>query len=245
MFGTSKVDHGVSRGRGRAVKVAVIGHTGMGGAALTEVAALTRARGHGRRHHADKAEAQLGLTSLTVDVWDGPALRDALRGHDVVVSAFSGGHEMDPIVYYRQAEGTRRIIKAFRESGAGYLVYIGGAASLFVKPGVQMFDDERFPRWYFGTHPATHLRWLGDITGVPLFYEAAERRENGTIGPYDSDPEIEDAVKDWSRVWLLEGCRIALDLFEGRSDFRWSSSRRRGGIAPAPAAARTRPAWTS
>lgn len=204
------------------MKVAVIGHTGMGGAALTEV---LLSRGHevtGAAIDADKAEAQLGLTSLTVDVWDGPALRDALRGHDVVVSAFSGGHEMDPIVYYRQAEGTRRIIKAFRESGAGYLVYIGGAASLFVKPGVQMFDDERFPRWYFGTHPATHLRWLGDITGVPLFYEAAERRENGTIGPYDSDPEIEDAVKDWSRVWLLEGCRIALDLFEGRSDFRWS-----------------------
>ena len=47
-------------------------------------------------------------------------------------------------------------------------------------------------------------------------------REQGTVGPYESDPQIEEAVKDWSRVWLLEGCRIALDLFEGRSDFGWS-----------------------
>jgi putative NADH-flavin reductase len=204
------------------VKVAVIGHTGMGGSAITEV---LLSRGHqvtGVSIDAGKAEPRPGLTSLGVDVWDGAALKGALCGHDVVVSAFSGGHEMDPIVYYRQAEGTRRIIKAFRESSSGYLIYIGGAASLYVKPGVQMFDDERFPRWYFGTHPATHLRWLGDITGVPLFYEAAERREQGAIGPYDSDPEVEEAVKDWSRVWLLEGCRIALDLFEGRTDFRWS-----------------------
>ncbi len=204
------------------MKVVVIGHTGMGGSAITDV---LLGRGHevtGLSLDVDKAESRPGLANVVVDVWDGPALARALAGHDVVVSAFSGGHEMDPMVYYRQVEGTRRIIKAFKEAQGAYLIYIGGAASLFVKPGVQMFDDERFPRWYFGTHPAAHLRWLGDITGVPVFYEAAERRATGAVGPYDSDPEIEEAVKDWKRVWLLEGCRVALDLFEGRSDFSWS-----------------------
>lgn len=204
------------------MRVAVIGHTGMGGSALTDV---LLSRGHevtGLALDADTVSARPGLTSIVVDVWDGSALAEGLRGHDVVVSAFSGGHEVDPIVYYRQAEGTRRILKAFKQAGSGYLIYIGGAASLFVRPGVQMFDDERFPRWYFGTHPAAHLRWLGDITGVPFFYEAAARRESGAVKPGESDLELEEAVKDWTRVPLLEGCRIALDLFEGRTDFRWS-----------------------
>jgi putative NADH-flavin reductase len=101
-------------------------------------------------------------------------------------------------------------------------VYIGGAASLFVRPGVQMFDDERFPRWYYGTQTPAHLRWLGDITGVPLFYEAAERKASSGWKRGETDPALEEAVKDWKRVWLLEGCRVALDMFEGRSDFRWS-----------------------
>lgn len=204
------------------MRVAVIGHTGMGGSALTDV---LLSRGHhvtGVAIDAHKGESKPNLTSVTADVWDACTLRDALADHDVVVSAFSGGHEMDPIVYYRQVEGTRRIIKAFKEADGRYLVYIGGAASLFVKPGVQMYDDERFPRWYYGTQAPAHLRWLGDITGVPLFYEAAERKASGAIKHGESDPELEEAVKDWRRVWLLEGCRVALDLFEGRTDFRWS-----------------------
>jgi putative NADH-flavin reductase len=204
------------------VKVAVVGHTGMSGSALTEV---LLGRGHevtGLSRSVGRTPAMPGLTSVTVDVWDGAALAEALAGHDVVVSAFSGGHEMDPTVYYRQAEGTRRIIKAFKEARGTYLVYMGGAASLFVKPGVQMFDDERFPRWYYGTQTPAHLRWLGDITGVPLFYEAADRKASSGWKRGETDPALEEAVKDWKRVWLLEGCRVALDMFEGRSDFRWS-----------------------
>ena len=204
------------------MKVAVVGHTGMSGSALTDV---LLSRGHqvtGIARHPDATPPREGLTSVAGDVWDGKALAAQLAGHDVVVSAFSGGHAVDDGVYYRQAEGTRRIIKAFREAGGRYLVYLGGAASLFVRPGVQMFDDERFPRWYFGTHPPVHLRWLGDITHLDFFYAAAERKENGTVPPGQTDPELEEAIKDWNHVPLLEGCRIALDLFEGRTDFRWS-----------------------
>ena len=206
------------------MKVAVIGHTGMGGGSLTEE--LLR-RGHdvtGIARTADTVAPKPGLNSVVGDIWDGARLAEQLAGHDAVVSMFSGGHDVDMGVYYRQAEGTRRVIKAFKEAKGQYLVYIGGAASLFVKPGVQMFDDERFPTWYFGTHPPVHLRWLADIIGPPgaFFIAAAERKEAGVIKPGQSDPELEAAVKDWTQVPLLEGCRIALDLFEGRNDFRWS-----------------------
>ncbi|EKX69060.1 hypothetical protein STRIP9103_08221 [Streptomyces ipomoeae 91-03] len=33
------------------------------------------------------------------------------------MSAFAAGHTPDPTVFYRQAEGTRRVIKAFGGSG--------------------------------------------------------------------------------------------------------------------------------
>jgi putative NADH-flavin reductase len=210
------------QGKKDRMKVAVIGHTGMSGSALTDVLLQ---RGHqvtGICRHADKVAPRDGLTSVVGDVWDGRTLASQLAGHDVVVSAFSGGHEVDDAVYYRQAEGTRRIIKAFKQARGRYLVYIGGAASLYVRPGVQMFDDERFPQWYFGTHPPVHLRWLGDITHQKFFYTAAERKENGTIPAGQTDPELEEAVRYWTHVPLLEGCRIALDLFDGRTDFDWT-----------------------
>ncbi|MER5181064.1 NAD(P)H-binding protein [Streptomyces sp. NPDC002896] len=204
------------------MKIAVLGHTGMGGKAISD--ALVE-RGHevvGLSTHGEKIASRPGLTSRTLDIWDTEALTEALRGQDVVVSAFAGGHTMDPAVFYRHTEGTRRVIKAFKNAGAGYLLYVGGAASLYVKPDVQMFDDERFPHWYFGTAPAVFLHWLGDITGQEFFHEAAARRERGELGEYELDPVVEEYVKAWDKVPLLEACRISLDLFVGRTDFTWS-----------------------
>lgn len=204
------------------MKIAVIGHTGMGGKALTQI---LLDRGHevtGLALDADKVPSSGRLNSVIADIFNAPKLAEQLRGHDAVASIFSGGHQVDLGVYYRQAEGTRRIIQAYKAAQGKYLVYVGGAASLYVKPGLQMYDDPRFPKWYFGVHRAVHLRWLGDITGETFFYDAAARKERGEILPGQSDPELEECVKNWKQVPLLEGCRIALDLFEGRTDFRWS-----------------------
>jgi uncharacterized protein len=204
------------------MKVAVIGHTGMGGGAV--VGALL-ARGHqvtGISRRGGEVVGAEGLTSVSGDVFDVDQLAERLAGHDVVVSLFSGGHEVDLEVYYRQAEGTRRILQAFQRSQAQYLIYVGGAASLYVKPGMQMFDDPRFPSWYFGVMPAPHLRWLAEITGVGFFDEAARAKETGLFAPEDTDPVLEANVKSWTRVPLLEGCRIALDLFSHRRDVNWS-----------------------
>ena len=204
------------------LKVAVIGHSGMGGTAL--VANLLE-RGHkvtGISIDADKVPADDGLTNVKLDILDSNALEEALIGHDVVVSAFSGGHAVDMSVYYLQIEGTRSMIKAVKGARVPYFVYIGGAASLYVAPGLQAFDDPRFPCWYFGAAPATHLRWLGDITGEDFFFTAAENKESGKIKPGESDPFLEEKVKGWTSVPLLEGCRIALEFFEGKTDFGWS-----------------------
>jgi putative NADH-flavin reductase len=163
-----------------------------------------------------------GLTNVKLDILNTSALQEVLTGHDVVVSTFSGGHAVDLKVYYLQIEGTRSMIKAIRGANVPYSIYVGGAASLFVKPGLQMFDDPRFPKWYFGVEPAVHLRWLGDVTGEEFFYEAANRKEAGIIKNGESDPFLEECIKDWTQVPLLEGCRIALELFTDRTDFKWS-----------------------
>lgn len=205
------------------MKIAIIGYKGMGGTALTDVAL---SRGHnilGLDLRASTDDERPGLECVAVDLFDVPALQEQMSRANVVISAFSGGHAWDDHVYYVQGEGTRRIIQAFKRSSAGYLVYIGGAASLYVKPGVQMLDDDRYPGWYFGTHRAAHLRWLAEITHDERFSQAADRREQHHFRPSDVDEEtVQIANAEFTHNPLLEGCRLALDLFEGRTDFDWT-----------------------
>lgn len=204
------------------LKVAIIGSTGMGGKMLTDI--LLK-RGHivtGVAIDADKEPNKPNLINKKVDVFNVDQLADAIADQDVVVSAFSGGHQVDLGVYYRQVEGTRTIKKAFKMVHGKYLIYIGGAASLYVAPGVQMFDDPKFPKWYYGIMPPQHLRWLASITQKDFFIDAAKRKENGELGIYDEDKKLEEDVKDWTKVPLLEGCRLALEMFESDHSFNWS-----------------------
>ncbi|WP_027349374.1 NAD(P)-dependent oxidoreductase [Halotalea alkalilenta] len=209
------------------MKIAIIGHTGMSGQALTDILLSRKHEVLGLSHDISNAATRPGLTNHSLDIFDVESVTANIIDADVVVSMFSGGHTVDPAVYYRQVEGTRRLIKAFKavqqdRVKPSYLIYLGGAASLYVKPGVQMFDDPRFPTWYYGIMPPVHLRWLADITGESFFDDAALRKENGTIAQGESDPDLEDHVKTWTKVPLLEGCRLALDLFSHRTDFEWS-----------------------
>lgn len=204
------------------MRIVVIGDTGMSGSAIA--AELIR-RGHevtGLSSGRSGAPAPEGVEHRDVDVFDDRALRSAIAGHDALVSAYSGGHGLEVDVYYRHAEGTRRMIKAVREAQVPYFLCIGGAASLLTKPGMQFLEDERWPRWFYGTQPPLHQRWLGDLIPAQIFHDSADRKEAGVVPRGGSDPILEEQVKDWVHVPLLEGCRVALDLFEGRTDFRWS-----------------------
>jgi hypothetical protein len=63
---------------------------------------------------------------------------------------------------------------------------------------------------------------LTRFSGEMSVQRSADRKEAGVVPRGGSDPILEEQVKDWVHVPLLEGCRVALDLFEGRTDFRWS-----------------------
>lgn len=125
------------------MNIVLIGASGYIGSALLDEAL---ARGHqvtALVGHPEKLAVRPGLTALQTDALDTAALAGRLRGHDAVISAFSGHAQADVYDYY--VRGMRSIIDATKAAGVPRLLVVGGAASLEVAPGVQLLDTPEFP----------------------------------------------------------------------------------------------------
>ena len=126
------------------MKIALIGATGfVGTAVLAELAQ----RGHqvtALARNTAKVAAQAGVEARTLDACDADAVAAAVRGHDAVVSAFNPGWDV-PDLYDQFLKGSRAIEAGVARSGVKRLLVVGGAASLFVAPGVQLVDTPEFP----------------------------------------------------------------------------------------------------
>ena len=70
-----------------------------------------------------------------------------VAGHDAVISAFNPGWS-NPDIYNQQVKGARSIINGVKKAGVKRLLFVGGAGSLEVKPGVQSVDLPEFPAEY-------------------------------------------------------------------------------------------------
>ncbi len=118
------------------MKVAVIGGTGRAGSRIVEELAR---RGHQVTAIARKAETASklpGVTAKAVDVHDAKAMTEALRGHDVVVSAL------------RFLDATpAEVIGLVKASGVPRYLVVGGASSLLAG-GQRVFDSPSFPEAY-------------------------------------------------------------------------------------------------
>jgi len=118
------------------MKVAVIGGTGRAGGRIVEELAR---RGHqvtAIARHPDKASTAAGVTAKAVDVHDTQAMAEALKGHDVVVSAL------------RFADATApEVIGPVKASGVPRYLVVGGASSLLAG-GQRLFDSPHFPAAY-------------------------------------------------------------------------------------------------
>ena len=126
------------------MKIALIGATGFVGAPL--VAELLQ-RGHqvtALARNPSKLAAHAKLTARTLDVNDPDAVAAAVKGHDAVISAFNPGWDA-PGLYELFTKGHDAIVAGVEQSGVKRLLVVGGAASLFVAPGVQLFDTPEFP----------------------------------------------------------------------------------------------------
>jgi putative NADH-flavin reductase len=127
------------------MKIALVAATGNIG---RHIAARALQRGHqvtaivrsARTLSPELAGAKLAVAALD----DADTLAAAVRGHDVLASAYGpGAADAGTIV-----AATRQLIDAARASGVRRLIVVGGAGSLEVAPGVQLVDAPTFPAPY-------------------------------------------------------------------------------------------------
>ena len=126
------------------MKIALIGASGFVGSALLnealdrghEVTAIVR--------HPEKLKPRERLRPVKGDVYDADDVARLVAGHDAVISAFNPGWS-NPDIYNLQVRGTESIIEGVKRAGIKRLLFVGGAGSLEVKPGVQALDLPGFP----------------------------------------------------------------------------------------------------
>ena len=125
------------------MNIALIGATGfVGSAILPELL--------NRGHHVtvlarspSKVTPQDKLNVVSADALDSAQVARAVKGHDAVISAFNPGWQ-DPALYDLFMQGALAIRKGVKQAGVKRLLIVGGAASLYVAPGVQLFDTPDF-----------------------------------------------------------------------------------------------------
>lgn len=140
-------------------KVALIGASGyVGNAILNELLE----RGHHVTaivRHASKVKASSpNLEIKEVDVEDVAATTEALKENDAVISAYNPGWS-NPNMYEDTLRVYPKILDEAKASGVKRLLIVGGAGSLFVKPGLRLVDT--------GTLPEA---WLPAVKSMAKFY---------------------------------------------------------------------------
>ena len=127
------------------LKIALFGATGMIG---SRIAAEAARRGHQvtalARNPARVPAGVANLTAARADLLDAASVGAAVRGHDVVASAYAP--PQDELATLGKA--TRALVEGVRAAGLKRLVVVGGAGSLEVAPGKQLVDTDGFPDAY-------------------------------------------------------------------------------------------------
>jgi uncharacterized protein len=121
----------------KSMQIAIVGATGNVGSRLVDEAL---SRGHGVTavaRNASRLPPDAGSTFSAADATDPAQLSEALRGHDVVVSATP----------FRNVEPDS-LIGAVRQSRVNRYLVVGGAGSLEVSPGHALVDSPDFPALY-------------------------------------------------------------------------------------------------
>jgi putative NADH-flavin reductase len=128
------------------MKIALFGATGWIGGAVAREAVE---RGHlVTAVIRDKSRLTLENENLSVaigDISDPASVVLAIAAHDAVIAALGGRREGNHKVV---TEGARILLGALPHGGVRRLIWVGGAGSLDVLPGVSLIDTPGFPaKW--------------------------------------------------------------------------------------------------
>ncbi|MBB3259530.1 hypothetical protein F4827_004405 [Paraburkholderia bannensis] len=128
----------------KSLKIALFGATGMVG---SRIAAEAARRGHqvsALVRQPERVAAGANVEAVKVDLLDGAQVAAAVRGHDVVASAYAPPmSQLDDL-----QTASHALVEGTRAAGLKRLVVVGGAGSLEVAPGQQLVDTEGFPAAY-------------------------------------------------------------------------------------------------
>lgn len=98
------------------------------------------------------------LTIVKADATNSDTLAKLAEGKDAVISAYNPGWG-NPRQYEETLENYPKIVEGAKRSGVKRLLIVGGAGTLFVKPGVRLVDT--------GTLPEA---WLPGVKSLGEFY---------------------------------------------------------------------------
>lgn len=125
--------------------IVLIGASGFVGSALLKEALH---RGHKVTvlvRHPEKIEIKNdNLDVVQADATNPSVLAKWAKGKDAVISAYNPGWT-NPNIYKDTIDNYPRIVEGVKQAGVKRLLIVGGAGSLFVKPGLRLMDTGKLP----------------------------------------------------------------------------------------------------
>lgn len=162
------------------MKIAIIGATGFIGQHIFNEAVSRQHQVTALVRDTAKVTAAATVKAQTLEVSDTAALKQALADQDAVVVT----------VHYENRD-LEQLINNIKATGVKRALFVGGAASLEVAPGVQLFDTPEFPEQWKATAGAARnllnlLRGEKEFNWVYVspsaFIEPGERTNNFRLG---------------------------------------------------------------
>lgn len=124
-------------------KVAIIGASGFVGSNLVKEATDRGLEVTAIARNVEKINVE-NISKVAVDVNQVNELSEALKGHDVVISAFNAGWT-NPNLYDDFIKGSESIQQAVKQAGVQRMIVVGGAGSLYANEKEQLVDSPDFP----------------------------------------------------------------------------------------------------
>ena len=127
------------------MKVVLIGATGFVGSHILEELISRNYEVTAIARDVSKIKDKKSVIAIQLDVNNKALLESALKGNEVVISAFNAGWA-NPEIYDDFIKGARNIIEAVKEAHIPRFIVIGGAGSLLLEDNKLLIDSPDFPK---------------------------------------------------------------------------------------------------